>query len=107
IGRRKKEWVPKEQFFVNSIAITRLLYKFRRLSISKVENNNNIGSLRILSLSLVFSPLASLIFKKGITRYFDYNARKAYKSIFSNTKPKIRRFTVNEVIYCQKIANVS
>ncbi|KAI8979878.1 hypothetical protein BDB01DRAFT_852006 [Pilobolus umbonatus] len=100
LGGGQKEWIPKEEVFVENINITQALKRFRKQSITKVDNNNNINCLRILSLSHIF-PLNEFDPRKCITKYFDKNTLKAIKLLSRNRKPVIDRAPSMAAVYCK------
>ncbi|KAG1455903.1 hypothetical protein G6F55_006802 [Rhizopus delemar] len=92
------------KILVENTSITEAHKRFRKHSIAEVDKNNDINSLRILSLSRIF-PLNKFDVKKRVIKCFDNKTRKALKSVASGTKPKINRAPAQAVVYCKNKAD--
>ncbi|KAG1547545.1 hypothetical protein G6F49_010173 [Rhizopus delemar] len=92
------------KILVENTSITEAHKRFRKYSIAEVDKNNDINSLRILSLSRIF-PLNKFDVKKRVIKCFDNKTRKALKSVASGTKPKINRAPAQAVVYCKNKAD--
>ncbi|OAD72952.1 hypothetical protein PHYBLDRAFT_146268 [Phycomyces blakesleeanus NRRL 1555(-)] len=67
--------------------ITEALKRFRKQSIAKVHKNNDISSLKIISLSHIF-PINKFDVGKCVNKYFDNKTRKALNSAVVYCKDK-------------------
>ncbi|KAG1493131.1 hypothetical protein G6F46_009374 [Rhizopus delemar] len=92
------------KILVENTSITEAHKRFRKHSIAEVDKNNDINSLRILSLSRIF-PLNKFDVKKRVIKCFDNKTRKALKSVASGTKPKINCAPAQAVVYCKNKAD--
>ncbi|KAI8377246.1 hypothetical protein BD560DRAFT_348756 [Blakeslea trispora] len=106
LGKGSKSWTPEEELMLGDVNITKMLKKFRNLSISEADKTGSINSLRVLQVALshVF-PINEFDADLCITKYFGEKEADALKEVAAGFKPKIGRAPAKALILCKKIAD--
>ncbi|CEG84941.1 hypothetical protein RMATCC62417_18682 [Rhizopus microsporus] len=83
LGKGIKEWCPSSFLIINNVNITTKLLKIRLKSIKYAEAENNINTMRVLSLSHVF-PINR--YDKGfcVTTYMKNDSKELLQLAYSN-----------------------
>ncbi|CAO3702264.1 unnamed protein product [Rhizopus stolonifer] len=99
-GSGIKEWSPKSMFVINDLNVTQLFLKFRSRNIILAEEINCVNSIRILSLSHIFT-VDKFDDKYCISYYCSALKNDLHKYAYENIH--MNKVNIEAIYYCKQL----